>query len=325
LIGAGAGAAAGTSVQVQLALWHGINAALVLSAIAVGLGAVAIGARARIDTFMQGHPFPVSALGVVDATRRGIIALGGKVGAPTASNAPARHLAIPMVMVVLITVVGLTRFAGVPQVIGTRSQPLDLLLVVLILGGVAGAVVAPTRVSAIVVTGVVGFTTTLWYYVLGAADVALTQLLVEILTVLVMVLVLRRLPKRFRPASNRRRIGAGALALAAGAATTLGVLLLTGRRPMSPAGQYFLSDGEDLTGGQNVVNTILVDFRALDTRGELTVLGVAGVAVAAILAARNPLPVAKPDPPLRHGGALADPGYNTIFIRTLQRWIGPAI
>src|SRR5699024_4588747 len=75
----------------------------------------------------------------------------------------------------------------------------------------------------------------------------------------------------------------------------------------------------------NVVNTILVDFRALDTLGELTVLGVAGVAVAAILAARNPLPVAKPDPPLRHGGALADPGYNTIFIRTLQRWIGPAI
>ena len=325
LISAGAGAAGNTPTEVHLALWHGINVALVLSAVAIGLGAWAIGARERVDAFMQARSFPFSALDVVDATRRGIISLGVRAGAPTASNAPARHLAVPMVMIVLIAVVGLARFAGLPQVVGTRSQPLDWLLVVLIVGGVAGAVLAPTRVAAIVVTGVVGFSTTLWYYVLGAADVALTQLLVEILTVLVMVLVLRRLPERFRPASNRRRLGAGALALAAGAATTVGVLALTGRRPLSPAGEFYLRQGEDLSGGQNVVNTILVDFRALDTLGELTVLGVAGVTVAAILAARDPLATQRPDPPLRHGGGLADSAHNTIFIRTLQKWVGPAV
>ncbi|MGC0144418.1 DUF4040 family protein [Pseudactinotalea sp. Z1732] len=325
LVATAAGAAAGTGIEVHLALWHGLNVALVLSAIAVGFGAVAIRARGRIDVIMQARSFPFSALGVVDATRRGIISLGVRAGAPTASNAPARHLAVPMVMIVLIAVVGLARFAGLPQVVGTRSQPLDWLLVVLIVGGVAGAVLAPTRVAAIVVTGVVGFSTTLWYYVLGAADVALTQLLVEILTVLVMVLVLRRLPERFRPASNRRRLGAGALALAAGAATTVGVLALTGRRPLSPAGEFYLMRGEDLSGGQNVVNTILVDFRALDTLGELTVLGVAGVTVAAILAARDPLATQRPDPPLRHGGGLADSAHNTIFIRTLQKWVGPAV
>ncbi len=325
LIGTAAGAAAGTQVQAHLALWHGLNVALVLSAIALGLGAVAIGARERIERVLAGRSFPVSALAVVDAARRGVIGLGAKVAAPTASHAPARHLAIPMAMVVLIAVVGLARLVPLPQVAGTRSQPLDWLLVVLIAAGVAGALRAPTRVAAIVVTGVVGFATTLWYFVLGAADVALTQLLVEILTVVVMVLVLRRLPTRFRPASTRRRLGAGALALAAGAATTAGVLALTGRRPMSPAGQYYLTEGEELTGGQNVVNTILVDFRALDTLGELTVLGVAGVAVAAILAVRRPMPVQRPDPPLRHGGGVADPEHNTVFLRTLQRGVGPAV
>ena len=325
LIGAAAGAAAGTAVQAHLALWHGLNVALVLSAIALGLGAVAIGARERIEKLLAHRSFPISALAVVDAARRGVIDFGAKVAAPTASHAPARHLAIPMVMVVLIAVVGLSRLVPLPQVVGTRSQPLDWLLVVLIAAGVAGAMIAPTRVAAIVVTGVVGFATTLWYYVLGAADVALTQLLVEILTVVVMVLVLRRLPARFRPASTRRRLGAGGLALAAGLATTAGVLILTGRRPMSPAGQYYVTEGENLTGGQNVVNTILVDFRALDTLGELTVLGVAGVAVAAILSVRRPRPVQRPEPPLRHGGGLTDAVHNTVFLRTLQRGVGPAV
>src|SRR5690625_122073 len=228
-------------------------------------------------------------------------------------------------MVVLIAVVGLSRLVPLPQVVGTRSQPLEWLLVVLIAAGVAAALIAPARGAALVVTGVVGFATTLWYYVLGAADVALTQLLVEILTVVVMVLVLRRLPARFRPASTRRRLGAGGLALAAGLATTAGVLILTGRRPMSPAGQYYVTEGENLTGGQNVVNTILVDFRALDTLGELTVLGVAGVAVAAILSVRRPRPVQRPEPPLRHGGGLTDAVHNTVFLRTLQRGVGPAV
>src|SRR5699024_10302453 len=96
LISAGAGAAGNTPTEVHLALWHGINVALVLSAVAIGLGAWAIGARERIDAFMQTRSFPFSALDVVDATRRGIISLGVRAGAPTASNAPARHLAVPM-------------------------------------------------------------------------------------------------------------------------------------------------------------------------------------------------------------------------------------
>jgi len=325
LISAGATAAAGARAQAHLALWHGVNPALIMSLVAIGGGLGLVLARAPVDRFLADKALPVSGLDVVDRIRAGTIAFGRWVGAPTASNAPARHLAVPIVMVVLIAVVGLARLVPLPQVAGARSQPLDWVLVVLIVIGVAGAVRAPTRVAAVVVTGVVGFTTTLWYYVLGAADVALTQLLVEILTVMVMVLVLRRLPKSFRPASTRRRLGAGVLALAAGAATTVGVLALTGRRPLSPAGEYYLTEGEEVTGGQNVVNTILVDFRALDTLGELTVLGVAGVTVAAILAARRPLPVRKPDPPLHHGGGLADAGHNTVFLRTLQRGIGPAV
>src|SRR5699024_1121618 len=103
LVGAAAGAAGGRRSEVLLVLWHGVNAALVISAVALGAGAVVIGARRRIEAVLQARTFPFSALAVVDATRRGIIALGAKVAAPTASNAPARHLAVPMVMVVVIS------------------------------------------------------------------------------------------------------------------------------------------------------------------------------------------------------------------------------
>lgn len=147
-----------------------------------------------------------------------------------------------------------------PPVRIAASEPFDWLLALLIACGVMAMMNARSLISAIVVTGVVGFSITVWFFDLGATDVAMTQLLVEILTVCVMVLLLRRLPARFSSPGARRRVVALLVAGAAGLATTAGVWMLTGRREASPASEYYLTHGYNETGGSNLVNTILVDL-----------------------------------------------------------------
>jgi multicomponent Na+:H+ antiporter subunit A len=96
--------------------------------------------------------------------------------------------------------------------------------------------------------------------------------LIETLTVALVVLVFRRLPRRFPRIPRARAIGAALAAITVGVVAMLGTHALTGRRPPSVASGYYLSAAVPETGGRNVVNTILVDFRALDTLGEIAVL-----------------------------------------------------
>ncbi len=323
LASAAASSAVGSEVHTHLALWHGINAALFVSLAVLTTGAVLVAYRTRLEPLVTRLRFPFSALDVVDATRAGIIETGVRLGKLSGTTSPRLHLAIPAVVVSLIAVYGATHLHTLPPIVGETSRPLDWVLVILVAAGTIATVRAQTRISAAVVTGVVGFSMTLWFFTLGAADVALTQLLVEILTLCVMVLLLRRLPRRFSVEPVRKRIPAAVIAISAGLATTFGVWALTGRRDLSPAAQYYLQEGEQTTGGANIVNTILVDFRAFDTLGELSVLGIAGVAIAALLTSRKPVAIRSAD--LDEDSPLADSRQNTVFVRSITRWVGPLV
>jgi multicomponent Na+:H+ antiporter subunit A len=137
--------------------------------------------------------------------------------------------------------------------------------------------------------------------------VALTLLLVEVLTAVAAVLVLRALPPRFRRTRARRVVPTAALAAVAGGLAAAGTLAFTGHRERSGYGTYFLEQAGPQTGGGNVVNTILVDFRALDTLGEATVLGVAALGLVMLLrtTARVRGPGATPAVPRPPGAAPA--------------------
>jgi multicomponent Na+:H+ antiporter subunit A len=137
--------------------------------------------------------------------------------------------------------------------------------------------------AAVAMLGLVGFTVAGWFVLLGAPDLALTQLLIETLTVVLVVLVFRHLPPYFPRGGPRRKVGAAVVAVTVGTFAGLATFLLTGRRDLSDVGAQFLAEGEGLTGGANVVNTILVDFRALDTLGEIAVLAVAAAGMIAII------------------------------------------
>ncbi|APC35392.1 DUF4040 family protein [Nocardiopsis dassonvillei] len=309
----------------HLALWHGLNPALGMSAAALLLGALLTWAS-RSGEKLAGRRFlPVRGTGVFERVHAAVIALGTRVGDLTRTDAPTRHLAVPFVMLIALAAVvcALGLDYGLPP--APTSRALDWLLVALVAVAVLTSVVTRSRMAALALVGVAGFATALWFVFLGAVDVALTQLLVETLTVVVAVLVLRRLPREFHRVRRSRTALTAAVALAAGTVAGLGAYLLTGRRELSGVSDYLLSHAPEDTGGTNVVNTILVDYRALDTLGELTVLGVAGLIIIAVLRSSGLTAKGEVSPRVAGTNPVWDADDNTVIMRTVARWLIPLL
>jgi multicomponent Na+:H+ antiporter subunit A len=197
------------------------------------------------------------------------------------------------VFIVLTTTVGLTggtlvaRGGFIGPAHSADARFYEVGLVVLILLAIAVAMWASSRLAAIAALGVVGYGVALMFVLFGAPDLAMTQFLVETLTVILFVLVFYHLP-RFQPtyrAASRLRN-----ALVAGSVGTLMaslVLIATAVQYHPSIAGYFAEHSVPAAHGRNIVNVILVDFRALDTLGEITVLAVAGVGVYALLKLRS--------------------------------------
>jgi multisubunit Na+/H+ antiporter MnhB subunit len=133
------------------------------------------------------------------------------------------------------------------------------------------------RLSAVLVVGVTGYGIAVVFALQGAPDLALTQFLVETLTLVVFVLVLRKLPKditeRHRP---RERAVRGVIAVAVGALMAAAGAVVMSVRTATPVSVDYPEAAYDFGGGQNIVNVTLVDIRAWDTLGEISLLVVAG-------------------------------------------------
>ena len=136
--------------------------------------------------------------------------------------------------------------------------------------------------------GVVGAGVAVIVLLFGAPDVAMTQLLVETLVVVIVAIVLLKLPDfrgEKRPTSAGR-VRDALVAGVVGVCTTLIVLSVTAQPPQRAITDYFEENSVPGGFGRNIVNVILVDFRALDTLGEVAVVAVAGVAAYALIMLR---------------------------------------
>jgi multicomponent K+:H+ antiporter subunit A len=140
------------------------------------------------------------------------------------------------------------------------------------------------RFRALIYISVIGLMITLGFVHFSAPDLALTQISVEVVTILLLLLALNHLPKK-PPilSSNPRRIRDAGLAILGGLGVGSAAWAMLTRNPNDPISAYHLANSYSGGGGTNVVNVILVDFRALDTLGEIIVLGIAGLAIFALL------------------------------------------
>ena len=144
-------------------------------------------------------------------------------------------------------------------------------------------VVSRLRLAAICILGLLGYMVSLVFIVMGAPDLALTQMIVESLTVILLLLSFYHLPPLAHPARWPQRAMDALLAAGVGVGMMFITYMISGKTPARDTSQFYLNSAYPEAHGQNVVNVILVDFRGFDTLGEITVLVMAGLGVAALL------------------------------------------
>jgi multicomponent Na+:H+ antiporter subunit A len=287
LLSPAASAAAGETMNLKLALWHGFNPAFGLSVVTVAVGVGLYAIRGRVRSGVARLAWPWGPAAGYDFALEGVNVLARWQTRLLQSGYLRAYL-----MVIVLATTGLALFT----LLGQRglhwpTNVLDLrfyevVLAALILAAAFYATVSRSRLGAVASLGAAGYGVALIYLLFGAPDLAMTQFLIESLTVILFVLVFYHLPHFTQLSRPHARVRDLAVALLAGGLMTLLVLSAVGTRLYPSLAAYFAENALTLAHGRNVVNVILVDFRGLDTLGEITVLGVAGVGVYALLKLR---------------------------------------
>jgi multicomponent Na+:H+ antiporter subunit A len=289
IVGPAAGAILGRPETVHLALWHGFNLPLGLSVVSVltGLGLYRAWTPLRRLTPWLERVFGWGPSRWYGAALDGVNALARALTRWLQNGYLRRYL-----LTIIVTTVGLVGWTlisrgGLPaRLAWTEIRFYEAGLAGLILLAAAMAVRAPGRLTTVTALSVVGYGVSLIYILYGAPDLAMTQILVETLTVILFVLVFYHLPRFSRLSSRGARVRDGGIALATGGLMTLLVLAATAEPTDTTIAEYFAEQSQPLAHGRNIVNVILVDFRGFDTLGEITVLSVAAIGVYALLKLR---------------------------------------
>ncbi|MGC5329423.1 Na+/H+ antiporter subunit A [Micromonospora sp. DT62] len=271
----------------DLALWHGLSPALGLSALAVAGGAALFALRGPLAPVLARLHVPVTGNQGYEWLIRRFDRLAMRVTGATQRGSLPQYLGV--ILVVLVLVPGGAMLATRPwqERIALWDSPVQVVVVAVVTVAAVLAVGARRRLTAMLLVGMTGYGTAMLFVVHGAPDLALTQFLVETATIAVFVLVLRRLPERFSARPRRLKWARRTIGLVVG--VVVGGLALTAasaRRAPTISAEFpdlAVTHGY----GRNVVNVTLVDIRAWDTMGELSVLVVAATGVASLIFQRS--------------------------------------
>ena len=280
--------------QYSLAVWHGFTPALAMSLLAIAGGALIYAFRKPLFSVhdrsigrVDGRRFYIYAEALIYRTADIIDSI---LLRPTLQ----RMVAILVFTGTAAVAIGLR---DVPLTGASDLTPLDPVTlaaaVCLVVGATGTVLLHRRRFLALIMLSVVGLIVALAFVKFSAPDLALTQLTVEVVTIVLLLLALYFLPQYSPAESSRgRRVRDAFLALTAGAsASALTWAVLT--RPYDSISGFFLENSVPGGGGTNVVNVILVDFRGFDTLGEITVLAIAAIGIFALLdRLRLPTPTA---------------------------------
>ncbi|AWB96416.1 Na+/H+ antiporter subunit A [Agromyces badenianii] len=269
--------------EYHLALWHGFEPALAISAVVFAIGALLVWGRQRVARLQASvAPLLDSARGYL-----GIVSIVDRVAASITTAVQSRGLPGYLAIIIVVFISGL----GTVSVMNT-SWPSDIrpfdypaqpfLALVMGIAAIAAATVRQ-RMSAVLLVSVTGYGLVLLFGMSGAPDLALTQALVETIVLVVFVLVLRRLPKQIAQRNPPvHRVARAVIGTVAGIVmAVLGLVALGARiRPTIAEGLPALALEAH---GTNIVNVMLVDVRAWDTLGEISVLVAVATGVASLI------------------------------------------
>ncbi|GHE85756.1 monovalent cation/H+ antiporter subunit A [Thalassotalea profundi] len=270
--------------EFKVSLWHGFNLPLLMSAFAVTGGLFMYTQRRHLFTFQASLP-PLNAKKAFDNSIYVMIKwCQRKIGA--IENGSLQRYLMLMFLIVLLG-------AGWPlfemhELVGTKElTPVSMHSAVgaalLMIGAISTVIWYRTRMVSLLMISVVGLMVSVAFTRFSAPDLALTQLTVEVVTIVLLMLALFFLPQRSPKESSSMRIIRD-ISISAGLGIVVGSIcyaLIT--RPFESISNFFIANAKTGGGGTNVVNVILVDFRGFDTLGEICVLGIAALGISKLL------------------------------------------
>lgn len=268
----------------HLVLWAGVTPVLWLTIGILGAGALLFLARARVERWQSGLYTGPEADSVYRKFMRRLDDFAADVTAVTQRGSLPLYLGIILIVFVGSVATVLITQTSVPEAVRRWDHPGQLAFAAVAVTSAVLAARARRRLKAVILLGIGGYAVAGLFLLHGAPDLALTQVLVETVTLVVFVLVLRRLPPYFsdRPLAASRwvRLGVG---LAVGLTVAGIALVVPGARVHAPVSEHFAEEALEFGGGKNIVNVTLVDIRAWDTMGEISVLLVAATGVASLV------------------------------------------
>ncbi len=302
LLAKAASAALGEPVKVSLAIWTGLNTPFVLSIVAISLGAVIFIFRGRVREIQEKIWPKLSFNDLYDWVLRAIDA--GAAWSTRLQQGKLRTYLVIIIAAAVVMVVGMSNLVLLPDIksitspsLSFRGEIVGLRLFALLVAVTAAlaTVLLKRDFSAVLALGATGLSVALFMVLEPAPDVALVQIVVDILAVVILVLALSRLPRQQRQKAQfvtietlrRRSSSLGRDILIAGAiglvVTSVTLTALLSRPRGSALTPYFEANAKSLTGAKDVVGAIVVDFRALDTVIEIAVFTIAGLGVYTLL------------------------------------------
>ena len=268
----------------HLALWHGFVPALWVSlgTLGVGVGVFWLALAVRWERWRR--LVPITAVDAYNAILRGVARLA--VLTTSLTQRGSLSLYVGTIFLVFVAAEGTALVAGTPwrTELDAWQSPAQLLVAPLMIVAGILAVRARKRYTGVVLVSVTGLGMVVLFATSGAPDLALTQVLVETVTLVAFALVLRRIPARLGEHNGSvQPVARAVLAAAAGLTMALVALVATSARDAIPVSDDFAQLAYQLGHGRNVVNVALVDLRGWDTMGELSVLILAATGVASLV------------------------------------------
>jgi multicomponent Na+:H+ antiporter subunit A len=288
LVGPAASAVTAQEADHALALWHGFTPMLGLSLVTLALGVAVFLRWEGLRTTLAGRKEiddwgPDAAYGrLLDGLQRLAIGLTERIQSGSLRN----YLATVLAVFATAAAATLLASGGIAlPVLDEGGIGPALVLPILLCAAALAVVTARNFIVGIVAAGTIGFSMALLFLFWGAPDLAFTQFSVEALAMVILLAIVGRVPFRerdYRDGGARRRDAA--IAIGFGVAAALVMLAVIAGPFDERISDFYRVASVPEANGRNLVNVIIVDFRALDTLGEITVLGFAAIAAGAVLA-----------------------------------------
>ncbi|GGC92337.1 Na(+)/H(+) antiporter subunit A [Thalassobacillus devorans] len=280
----------GGEIDKHIYFWHGINLPLIMSIAVLAFGTILVLTRTKWEAIYRFIPGPLSMNKVYDGSVKRAETYSERITKTYMNGSLGRYFRLILGAILIITFGFMAATTGFEfnMAYSAEITLAEILVAIMMAVAAVGTILAKNRVAAIIILGVVGYGLAILFVIYRAPDLALTQLIVETVTVALFLMVFNHLPqlKMRKQAWSTKALNL-IISIGFGALMTLVAISAHSSKWFDSISSYFVENSYKLGGGDNIVNVILVDMRGLDTLFEIAVLGIAALGIYGMVKLRS--------------------------------------